>query len=41
MFLTQGKRKVHYLFTDGKEMAEEYDLQTDELIGKEDNLCHY
>nr|XP_033478801.1 protein DPCD isoform X2 [Epinephelus lanceolatus] len=27
-----GKRKIHYLFTDGKEMAEEYDLQTDELI---------
>ncbi|XP_055757587.1 protein DPCD-like [Salvelinus fontinalis] len=27
-----GKRKVHYLFTDGKEMAEEYDLTTDELL---------
>ncbi|XP_061844291.1 protein DPCD isoform X1 [Nerophis lumbriciformis] len=27
-----GKRKIHYLFTDGKEMAEEYDLRTDELI---------
>ncbi|XP_026216503.1 protein DPCD [Anabas testudineus] len=27
-----GKRKIHYLFTDGKEMAEEYDLNTDELI---------
>ncbi|XP_028269301.1 protein DPCD [Parambassis ranga] len=27
-----GKRKVHYLFTDGKEMSEEYDLKTDELI---------
>ncbi|XP_028830672.1 protein DPCD [Denticeps clupeoides] len=26
------KRKVHYLFTDGSEMAEEYDLRTDELI---------
>uniref|UniRef100_A0A3P8ZHR0 Protein DPCD n=1 Tax=Esox lucius TaxID=8010 RepID=A0A3P8ZHR0_ESOLU len=26
-----GKRKIHYLFTDGKEMAEEYDLTTDEL----------
>ncbi|XP_040002819.1 protein DPCD [Xiphias gladius] len=26
-----GKRKIHYLFTDGKEMAEEYDLKTDEL----------
>ncbi|KAJ0044282.1 hypothetical protein NL108_003786 [Boleophthalmus pectinirostris] len=27
-----GKRKVHYLFTDGKEMAEEYDIHTDELL---------
>ncbi|XP_013865646.1 protein DPCD [Austrofundulus limnaeus] len=27
-----GKRKIHYLFTDGKEMAEEYDMKTDELI---------
>uniref|UniRef100_A0A3P9K415 Protein DPCD n=1 Tax=Oryzias latipes TaxID=8090 RepID=A0A3P9K415_ORYLA len=27
-----GKRKIHYLFSDGKEMAEEYDLKTDELI---------
>ncbi|KAE8300909.1 Protein DPCD [Larimichthys crocea] len=27
-----GKRKIHYLFIDGKEMAEEYDLKTDELI---------
>ncbi|KAM4603814.1 protein DPCD [Polymixia lowei] len=27
-----GKRKIHYLFTDGKEMAEEYDFKTDELI---------
>uniref|UniRef100_UPI0037E9B66B protein DPCD n=1 Tax=Semicossyphus pulcher TaxID=241346 RepID=UPI0037E9B66B len=27
-----GKRKIHFLFTDGKEMAEEYDLKTDELI---------
>ncbi|XP_029002309.1 protein DPCD [Betta splendens] len=26
------KRKIHYLFPDGKEMAEEYDLSTDELI---------
>ncbi|CAG5929007.1 protein DPCD isoform 2-T2 [Menidia menidia] len=29
--INDGKRKVHYLFTDGKEMAEEYDLKTDEL----------
>ncbi|XP_041641785.1 protein DPCD [Cheilinus undulatus] len=27
-----GKRKIHYLFKDGREMAEEYDLITDELI---------
>ncbi|XP_061588628.1 protein DPCD [Cololabis saira] len=27
-----GKRKIHYLLTDGKEMTEEYDLKTDELI---------
>ncbi|XP_041840114.1 protein DPCD isoform X2 [Melanotaenia boesemani] len=27
-----GKRKIHYHFKDGKEMAEEYDLKTDELI---------
>ncbi|XP_068590743.1 protein DPCD-like, partial [Cebidichthys violaceus] len=27
-----GKRKIHFLFTDGKEMTEEYDLKTDELI---------
>ncbi|MEQ2304310.1 hypothetical protein AMECASPLE_025715 [Ameca splendens] len=29
-----GKKKIHYLFTDGKEMAEEYDLKTDELISR-------
>ncbi|CAJ1052679.1 protein DPCD isoform X1 [Xyrichtys novacula] len=27
-----GKRKIHYLFKDGNEMAEEYDLKTDELL---------
>ncbi|CAL8332357.1 unnamed protein product [Merluccius merluccius] len=27
-----GKRKIHYLFADGKEMAEEYDLTSDDLI---------
>ncbi|XP_053306270.1 protein DPCD [Spea bombifrons] len=27
-----GKRKVHYLFSDGKEMAEEYDAKTHELL---------
>ncbi|XP_006630812.2 protein DPCD [Lepisosteus oculatus] len=30
--IQDGKRKVHYLFSDGKEMAEEYDIKTDELI---------
>jgi len=29
-----GKRKVHYTFTDGTEMAEEYDMKTGELSGK-------
>ncbi|MBN3297190.1 protein DPCD [Amia ocellicauda] len=30
--LQDGKRKVHYLFFDGKELAEEYDTKTDALI---------
>ncbi|XP_073699054.1 protein DPCD [Garra rufa] len=30
--ISDGKRKVHYLFEDGSEMAEEYDLKTDELV---------
>uniref|UniRef100_A0A1A7WNQ5 Protein DPCD n=2 Tax=Iconisemion striatum TaxID=60296 RepID=A0A1A7WNQ5_9TELE len=30
--INDGKRKIHYLFADGKEMAEEYDVKTDELI---------
>ncbi|KAG2461976.1 protein DPCD [Polypterus senegalus] len=30
--IQDGIRKVHYLFLDGKEMAEEYDVKTDELI---------
>ncbi|KAM4749932.1 protein DPCD [Anableps anableps] len=32
--IQDGKRKIHYLFKDGKEMAEEYDLKTDELISR-------
>ncbi|XP_027873875.1 protein DPCD [Xiphophorus couchianus] len=32
--IQDGKRKIHYLFTDGKEMAEEYNLKTDELISR-------
>ncbi|XP_040848209.1 protein DPCD isoform X4 [Ochotona curzoniae] len=30
--LQDGRRKVHYLFPDGKEMAEEYDEMTSELL---------
>ncbi|NWS09596.1 DPCD protein, partial [Motacilla alba] len=29
-----GKRKIHYLFEDGKEMAEEYDMKTGQLISR-------
>ncbi|XP_074518421.1 protein DPCD isoform X2 [Halichoeres trimaculatus] len=32
VLIHDGRRKTHYLFKDGKEMAEEYDLKTDELI---------
>ena len=32
--LCVGRRKVHYLFPDGKEMAEEYDEKTGELLGE-------
>nr|XP_006819551.1 PREDICTED: protein DPCD-like [Saccoglossus kowalevskii] len=27
-----GRRKIHYLFKDGKEMAEEYDLRSNDLL---------
>ncbi|KAJ6669083.1 hypothetical protein lerEdw1_007892 [Lerista edwardsae] len=30
--LGDGKRKIHYLFEDGKEMAEEYDVTTNQLL---------
>ncbi|XP_077311467.1 protein DPCD [Lithobates pipiens] len=30
--LQDGRRKVHYLFADGKEMVEEYDHKTQELL---------
>ncbi|XP_068607352.1 protein DPCD [Brachionichthys hirsutus] len=30
--IQDGKRKIHYLLTDGFEMVEEYDLKTDELL---------
>ncbi|NXG81454.1 DPCD protein, partial [Stercorarius parasiticus] len=29
-----GKRKIHYLFEDGKEMAEEYDVKTGQLVSR-------
>ncbi|NXC66345.1 DPCD protein, partial [Anhinga anhinga] len=29
-----GKRKIHYLFEDGKEMAEEYDMKTGQLVSR-------
>ncbi|XP_016851118.1 protein DPCD isoform X2 [Anolis carolinensis] len=29
--VSDGKRKIHYLFADGKEMAEEYDMKTNQL----------
>ncbi|NWU99503.1 DPCD protein, partial [Upupa epops] len=29
-----GKRKIHYLFQDGKEMAEEYDVKTGQLVSR-------
>ncbi|XP_037759315.1 protein DPCD isoform X2 [Chelonia mydas] len=32
--LQDGKRKVHYLFEDGLEMAEEYDLKTNQLLAR-------
>ena len=32
--LPLGKRKIHYLFEDGKEMAEEYDVKTGQLVSK-------
>ncbi|XP_072513509.1 protein DPCD [Salminus brasiliensis] len=33
--ISDGKRKVHYLFADGSEMAEEYDMRTDELVSRQ------
>ncbi|NXL41179.1 DPCD protein, partial [Podilymbus podiceps] len=29
-----GKRKIHYLFEDGKEMAEEYEVKTGQLVSR-------
>ena len=33
-FYAEGRRKIHFTFPDGTEMAEEYDLKSSELIGK-------
>lgn len=32
--IQDGKRRVHYTFCDGKEMAEEYDMKTNALIAR-------
>uniref|UniRef100_A0A8C8R9D5 Protein DPCD n=1 Tax=Pelusios castaneus TaxID=367368 RepID=A0A8C8R9D5_9SAUR len=32
--LQDGRRKVHYLFEDGLELAEEYDLQSSQLLAR-------
>ncbi|OXB67328.1 hypothetical protein ASZ78_010886 [Callipepla squamata] len=32
--LQDGKRKIHYQFEDGKEMAEEYDVKTGQLVSR-------
>jgi len=29
-----GKQKIHYTFTDGSEMVEEFDLRSYDLIGQ-------
>lgn len=32
--MSVGKRKVHYTFEDKTEMAEDYSVQTGELLGR-------
>ena len=32
--LILGRRKVHFTFKDGKELAEEYDVRDGKLLGK-------
>ena len=32
--IQDGRRKIHYTFTNDNELAEEYDIKTDELVGK-------
>ena len=34
LHFSTGRRKIHYTFGDGQEMAEEYDIRSAELIGK-------
>ena len=33
-FIFSGRRKIHFTFSDGSELAEEYDMRSDELLGK-------
>ena len=35
-YIFTGRRKLHFTLSDGRELAEEYDLKTNELVGK---LC--
>ena len=34
-----GKRKIHYTFPDSRELAEEYDFKSGNLVGRE-NLSY-
>ena len=33
-YIFAGRKKVHFTFLDGREMAEEYDIQKNELVGE-------
>jgi hypothetical protein len=40
--VTSGRRKIHTTFPDGSELVEEYDVKTNELLGRADRLgCAY
>ena len=32
--IQDGRRKIHYTFTSDNELAEEYDIKTNELVGE-------
>lgn len=32
-YVLSGKQKIHFTFTDGSEMVEEYDLRNHDLLG--------